>query len=237
MIELTITEDMARDAGLAVRALLEETIARTGRCRLGLSGGGTPQGLYAWLGENLGPEIHEALWVTWVDERLVPVSGPGWRGQGEASNARMAFERWLAEAPIPDAQILMMHEGGAPEAEGARFEARFAQDFGGALDGVILGAGPDGHIASWFPGRAEPLGGCVSVVEDSPKPPPVRMTLTRRVLERVRWSVLLAGGAAKGEVLGQAYRGEAGTPLAAYRPDGRYLWYVDEAAAAAGRLK
>jgi 6-phosphogluconolactonase len=68
------------------------------------------------------------------------------------------------------------------------------------LDLVVLGIGPDGHVASLFPGAATLDAGehalCLGV-HDSPKPPPERITLTLPLLRAARRCLLLATGAAK----------------------------------------
>lgn len=51
---------------------------------------------------------------------------------------------------------------------------------------VLLGVGPDGHVASLFPNRKETAAtsGWVLPVSDSPKPPPERITLSMPVINR-----------------------------------------------------
>jgi len=118
-------------------------------------------------------------------------------------------------------------------AEAAQEHAReFATRLHG-LDVVLLGAGPDGHIASLFPDHPvlNATGVC-AVVYDSPKPPPERLTLTLPVLEAVEHAVLVATGAAKAPVLRRALAGDASLPLGRYRPRGDYTWVLDPAAAA-----
>jgi 6-phosphogluconolactonase len=72
------------------------------------------------------------------------------------------------------------------------------------LDVIVLGIGPDGHVASLFPGS--PLLGvgdgavCLGV-HDAPKPPPERITLSLPVLRAARACVLLAVGASKADAV------------------------------------
>lgn len=67
---------------------------------------------------------------------------------------------------------------------------------------VILGVGPDGHVASLFPGRPELNSTEIALpVLNSPKPPPTRVTLSFTTLNNSHCTLLLAGGANKKDAL------------------------------------
>lgn len=67
---------------------------------------------------------------------------------------------------------------------------------------VILGVGPDGHVASLFPGRPELNSTEIALpVFNSPKPPPTRVTLSFTTLNNSHCTLLLAGGAIKKDAL------------------------------------
>ncbi len=67
---------------------------------------------------------------------------------------------------------------------------------------VILGVGPDGHIASLFPGRPELNSHAIALpVLDCPKPPPVRVTLSYPTLNNSDCTLLLVGGENKRDAL------------------------------------
>ena len=72
------------------------------------------------------------------------------------------------------------------------------------LDLIVLGIGPDGHVASLFPGAAtldaSERAPCLGVL-DSPKPPPQRITLSLAVLRAARRCVLLATGSSKADAV------------------------------------
>jgi 6-phosphogluconolactonase len=190
--------------------------------------------VFEWLRENLRPEIYPSLWVTWVDERHLPVAGGGTGGYDRRSNIRLAYDTWLSQAPRNPACVLPMVKGGDLESDLAGFRAEFDAEFAGALDVVLLGVGPDGHIASLFPGRREidETGHKALAVRESPKPPPERITLTLPVLQRVDRAVLVAKGEGKAEILARAYAGDRSLPLGRYRPEGSWHWVLDPAAAA-----
>ena len=74
---------------------------------------------------------------------------------------------------------------------------------GGRFDAAILAAGEDGHCASLFPRHpsvADP-GERFVLVEDSPKPPPRRVSASRRLLERSGLGVVVFYGEGKREAL------------------------------------
>jgi 6-phosphogluconolactonase len=223
-------------AGELIAAAIERVVAVRGRCRLALPGGTAPVPVLEWLAEHLSPKLVGALVVTWVDERYLPLApewteGGDWRALPVESNLRLAWEHWFSRLPAPPELVPMVPLG--PLMEAAWQHAKeFAARLGG-LDVVLLGAGPDGHIASLFPDHpaVHASGVCVGV-PDAPKPPPERLTLTLSVLEEVEHSVLVATGAAKASMLRHALAGDASLPLGRYRPRGEHTWVLDPAAAA-----
>ncbi len=135
-----------------------------------------------------------------ADERCV---GP----EHEESNYRMAREKLLDRIASPDRVHRMEGELGPEEgaeryaqACGAHGVANPAQGDPPVLDVVVLGIGPDGHVASLFPDAPTLSAGEQAVclgVHDSPKPPPERITLSLAVLRAARRCLLLATSAGK----------------------------------------
>jgi len=100
----------------------------------------------------------------------------------------------------------------------------------------ILGIGPDGHVASLFPGRPEVTQefGTVIAVHGAPKPPPERVSFTRPMLQHCGQLWMIAAGAEKTSAVGRALHGDdpSRTPAAGLHGLDRTLWFVDEALAA-----
>lgn len=234
--QIVVSESTGAAAGELVAAAIERVLKYRKRCRLALPGGTAPVPVLQWFSEHLPPTLVEALVVTWVDERHLPLptawlEGGDWRALPAESNLRLAWEHWLSRVPTPPELVPMARTGTLMEAAW-----QHAKDFAarlGGLDVVLLGAGPDGHIASLFPDHpaVHASGVCVGV-PDAPKPPPERLTLTLSVLEEVEHAVLVATGAAKASMLRCALTGDASLPLGRYRPRGEHTWVLDPAAAA-----
>ncbi|MCB9544293.1 MAG: 6-phosphogluconolactonase [Myxococcales bacterium] len=216
------TDDLASVAGPLIGAEIQQHIALSGRCRLALPGGSTPGSTLAWLAAHLPAEAYGRLWITWVDERHTPDAAD--------RNDALARRSWLDHAPAA-ACVLPMGDGRGDLDEAVeRYVADFQREFGG-IDVAVLGAGPDGHIASLFPGHpALAAQGVAVAVPDSPKPPPARLSLTLPTLEDAACVVVLARGADKAAMLAEA-RGGA-LPLGRLAPAGAYHWILDHAAAA-----
>ena len=106
------------------------------------------------------------------------------------------------------------------------------------FDVLMLGMGPDSHVASLFPDHegATRTGATVIGVHDSPKPPPLRVSLTFEAINTARAVWLVVAGADKAPAVGVAL-GEA--PVVRERvpasgvagTDGTW-WLMDAAAAA-----
>jgi 6-phosphogluconolactonase len=198
----TVAQRAATHIALQLRAAHEQR----GVAHVALSGGTTPGRTYELLGAT--PEALGGVEVWFADERCVPP-------EDEESNYRLVAQTLLAGAGVPPERVHRMRGEAGPE-EGARL---YAQELTGhvagaigraglhtppVLDLIVIGIGPDGHVASLFPGAATLDAGSDAVclgVHDSPKPPPERITLSLAVLLAARECVLLATGASKADAV------------------------------------
>ncbi|MEO7273696.1 MAG: 6-phosphogluconolactonase [Vicinamibacterales bacterium] len=138
----------------------------------------------------------------WVDERAVPATDP-------ESNFGLAERLWLIPTGVPAWSI---HRMPADAVDLVAAAEAYGEELTGALgrvpvlDLVLLGMGPDGHVASLFPGHAllDEHERVAAAIIDAPKPPPHRLTLTLPILQRARSVVVAAFGASKATALGQA---------------------------------
>lgn len=155
--------------------------------------------------------------LLWGDERLVPLTHAD-------SNYALA-KPLLLDFVAPRGARVHPVDAAAPD----QYEA-VVRNVG--LDFVLCGLGPDGHVCSLFPGHPvlDEAQRWVSVLHDSPKPPPSRATLTLPALRAASAVVVMALGASKREVVARCVRGdELPAVRALSRPDAVLL--VDSAAA------
>ncbi|MEE6256878.1 6-phosphogluconolactonase [Plantactinospora sonchi] len=174
--------------------------------------------------------------VWWGDERFLPAGHPD-RNETQARAALLDVLPLSPERvhPMPASDGA---DGDDPEAAAARYAAELATAGGPAplprWDVLMLGVGEDGHVASVFPGH--PVGDetrPVAAVRDSPKPPPVRVTLTVPTIVTADEVWLVAAGADKAAAVRTAFDAAAPTPLPAARVHGvtATRWLLDRAAA------
>lgn len=228
-------DDLAREAARRFIELAGAAIRDHGRFAVALSGGSTPRRLYELL--TLPPYRQAVDWsrvhLFLADERFVPPTD-------RESTARLVLETLLNGMPIPEENFHPIPtQDGTPEACAARYAETLALFFGTPepeLDLVLLGMGPDGHTASLFPGHPDHPG-FVAAIHDSPKPPPVRLTLTLEAIRRARKVLFLVTGADKADILKSIYHSapEARDALPAARvtaADGSSEWLIDREAAA-----
>jgi 6-phosphogluconolactonase len=173
----------------------------------------------------------------WGDERF-EVTGDQQRNETGARSALLdhldADPSRVHVIPGPDGP-----DGDDPDAAAARYAAELAAAAGPgsvpAFDVLMLGIGPEGHVASIFPGSpAAHAGGSVVAVRNSPKPPPTRISLTFGALQAAREVWVLASGAEKAEAVAAALSGvsQVTLPAAGARGLDRTLFLIDAAAAA-----
>ncbi|HET9657744.1 MAG TPA: 6-phosphogluconolactonase [Kineosporiaceae bacterium] len=222
---------------------LVDVQAATGHAHVVLTGGGTGIATLAAVAATPARDAVDwsALDVWWGDERFLPSGHP----DRNETQARAAL---LDHVPLPPHRVHPMPPSDGPfgadvDAAAEAYAAELAaatrpEDHADvpSFDVLLLGLGPDAHIASLFPEHPALYEEDRSVlgVRGSPKPPPVRITLTRRAIQQAQDVWLVVAGADKaGAVsmaLGQA--GEVAVPAAAARGRRGTLWLLDRAAAA-----
>lgn len=197
-------EDLARRFVQIVLHASQQAIDERGWFSIAIPGGSAAERL---LPAFIPAPFDWKAWdLFWVDERMVPDGDP-------EANIRLARTAWLDHVAFPPERIHPM-PGDAPNPAVAAAEyARLLRQKAGQparLDLVLLGMGEDGHVASLFPGH--PLLRAwdrdVAVLDDAPKAPPRRMTLTLRALTNARRIVVFASGVAKAGAIADALGNE-----------------------------
>jgi len=218
--------DPAAFGSLAARRVADEILRVLGSrdlCSLALSGGDTPRPVYRALAKELpGGEAWSRVGIYFADERCVPPDDP-------ASNYRLVRETLLDLLPSPPARVHRM-EGEHPDRDAAAraYEAHLPD----RLDLLVLGLGPDGHIASLFPGSsalAESRRRVLAVT--APKPPPERLTITPPVVRAAGLTIALVSGGSKAAALARVIDGSDDPDPIPGRLAREGLWIVDTAAA------
>lgn len=175
--------------------------------RLAIPGGSAARAV-GTLRALLGPQRWSRVRLTWVDERCVAYGDPD-------SNRGEAWRQGLLVRDAPPAfELALFEDGESPAGACARVREQLAARFDSRIDVALLGLGEDGHVASLFPGRRVE-GPLVAAVEDSPKPPARRITLTLPMLRTARTVVVLATGEAKRAALLRLLDGDAALPASA----------------------
>jgi 6-phosphogluconolactonase len=230
---------LANAAAARTVTRLADAVAARGRAHLVLTGGGIGTKVMAAIAASPARDAVDwrvvDLW--WGDERFEVTGDP----ERNETGARSALLDHLGLDPSrvhvipgPDGP-----DGADPDAAAARYAAELAAAAGGAdvpaFDVLMLGIGPEGHVASIFPDSpAAHAGGTVVAVRNSPKPPPTRISLTFGALQAAREVWVLASGAEKAEAVAGALSGisQVELPAAGARGRERTLFLLDEAAAA-----
>ncbi len=179
------------------------------------------------------------LW--WGDERYLD-DGDAERNETLARDAVISHLAGL----LPAENVHAVPAANAPDGRTAEDAARAyaatlaehasAGAMSPAFDVVLLGMGPDAHVASLFPGHPalDAQGVAAVAVHDSPKPPADRVSLTFDALARAKEIWVVAAGAEKAPAVAAALGGRptAEAPAGAVAGTERTLWLIDAAAAA-----
>jgi 6-phosphogluconolactonase len=201
-LEIEILDDPAR----ACAAMLVGIAAGGGH--IVLTGGSTPRAAYGEFVEavrTVGIDVSGCvMWFT--DERCVPP-------EDERSNYRMVRESLLESlGDLPHPTVHRMRGELGPQAAAEDYERSLRDAGSPRFDLVLLGIGPDGHLASMFPDQdslSERSRLVVGVPEAGLEPYVPRVTLTFPALANARQIVFLATGESKAEAVAAAFGPDA----------------------------
>ena len=196
-----------------------------------LAGGSTPKGLYQKLASS--PYLEQIDWARvhlfFGDERCVLPTH-------DDSNFKMAREAMIDHLPIPQQNV---HRMPTEEASAAEVAIRYEDTMKEVLqdqpfDLVLLGLGPDGHIASLFPDTpaldvTETMATSVYVEKFESW----RVTMTYPTINAARQVIVFIAGEAKAAIIKDITTDAVqDLPVQRLAPQGEYYWFMDKAAAA-----
>lgn len=217
--------------------LAERAISSRGKFHVALSGGSTPRDLYRKLAEPAYARriAWDKVHIYFGDERTVPPDH-------DNSNYHMVKEALLDHIPLPAEQVHRMEgEAQNPHAAALKYTRILTANLPLSAQGVVqfdlllLGVGPDGHIASLFPGlpvlheRARLV---EAVHVEALKT--WRITVTLPVIDHARHIMILVSGDAKATIIRDVFtiRHTPPYPVQLINPQGSLEWHLDSAAAA-----
>ena len=222
--EIRVAEDPAAE----VAELLTDAALAGGN--LVLTGGSSPKRAYELAAQRDADWSAATVWFS--DERCVPPTHPD-------SNFGMAERSLLMQLSAGPRVVRMEGELGADAGAGA-YEAEIRAHMGSdpRWNLLLLGMGPDGHVASLFPGKPEieersRLAVGVPLAGMEPQVP--RISLTLPAIGSARSAVLLITGESKADMVVCAFGPEPDRSLPAAQVELRYgtlTVLLDEAAAA-----
>lgn len=171
------------------------------------------------------------LW--WGDERFVPRDSP----DRNAGQARAAFIDGLGVPAELVHEVASTEQAADVDEAAASYAAELAEHAPDGFDVVMLGVGPDAHVASLFPGHPQVHVADVDAVgvTGSPKPPPERVSLTYRALNRTRATWFLVSGEGKAEAVSRALAPDTPSvedvPASGATGREHTVWFLDRDAA------
>jgi 6-phosphogluconolactonase len=220
-VELVVVEDEQE-----VAAVVAERLARAARedGNVVLTGGKTPEQAYKEAAK-LAPDWSKVD-VWWGDERCVPPDD-------EKSNYGMAKRTLLDRLDLAPRGVHRIKGELGKEEAAADYERELGDT---QLDLLLLGVGPDGHVASLFP-NAPTLRRRKRVLPAEPALEPFvdRVTLSLPTLCSAREIVFLLSGESKADAAARAFVADPSpdTPASLVRArTGRTIAILDRAAAA-----
>lgn len=212
-----------------IEQISRDAIKRDDIFKVGLSGGS----LASFLSKGL-PKI-QTEWSKWrlffCDERVVPFDSPD-------STYGIYKSALIGTVPLNESQFVKINPDLSAEEAAKDYIQKIAVYF--QPDSIprfhllLLGMGPDGHTCSLFPNHRllEETSVWVAPINDSPKPPPSRITLTFPVVNNAEYCAFAVCGQGKAEMVKKILKDKEPLPAGRVEPTkGKVHWILDQSAA------
>ena len=221
-LDLTLYADAAELTNEVVAQILltiKEGLEGNQNFHLALTGGSLGNTISETLVRQwyVEPDSFKGLHLWWSDERFVEAD----------SVERNAFP---FHETVTNTKIVI-HEALASDVAKSIDEA--VSDYDLALENVdidlnVLGLGPDGHVASLFPGIADiDDQRRVFAITDSPKPPAVRVSFTMSLINSAVEVWIVAAGESKADAVTKIIEGDLSIPASYVRGNSHTRLIVD----------
>ncbi len=232
------TDALVAAAGDRLVDAILSAIQTRGKAMIVLTGGGTGIAMLKRAGEHADRIDWSKVHLFWGDERYVPEDD-------DERNEKQARDALIDRIDVPPGNVHAMAAsngefGGDIDAAALAYDHVLAANADPGepapdFDVHLLGMGPEGHINSLFPHSAavREKGRLVVAVENSPKPPPRRITLTLPAIQRSREVWLIVSGENKADAVAAAIGGADPDEVPAAGAVGREatVWLLDAPAA------
>ncbi|XXG55529.1 hypothetical protein AAC387_Pa03g3181 [Persea americana] len=236
-------DELSTDLADYIAELSEKSVKERGFFAIALSGGSLI-GLIGKLCEvPYNKTVDWARWhILWADERVVAKNHSD-------SNYKLAKDGFLSKVPVAPSHVYSINDNVSAEEAATEYEFVLRQlvksrtvDVSECsdcpkFDLILLGMGPDGHVASLFPLHTalNAKSDWVTFIIDSPKPPPERITFTLPVINSASNVAMVVTGSGKAEAVRLAVDEASSNctlPAQMVQPtNGKLVWFLDRAAA------
>ncbi|MCU1601255.1 MAG: 6-phosphogluconolactonase [Frankiales bacterium] len=222
---VSVHDDLATDVAALLIERLASVQATQGSASVVLTGGGVGIAALEAVRRSPGEVDWARVDVWWGDERFVA-------RDSEDRNELQARQALLDHLPFDPARVHPMGwDDGTITADEAA--SVYAASLPAAFDVLLLGVGPEGHVASIFPDSPAAVDERRAFgVHDCPKPPPTRVSLGFSAIQSAAAVWVIASGEGKADALAAARTAsQVELPVAGARGTAETRWLLDEAAA------
>jgi 6-phosphogluconolactonase len=223
--EFASADEVATAVANELATKLEALLAAKDKVHLVLTGGTVGIKTLEKLSAKLATKNLTKLHLWWGDERFVTADS-------NERNFVQADQALLSKISIPDENIHPMPDSSVGDLLTAAEQFRRSiEGIHPNFDVVLLGMGPDAHVASLFPGSSPTAHGKLVASEpNSPKPPSHRISMSFEALNSADEVWFVVAGSDKASAVAKVF---AGQDLPATRVSGKKLtrWFLDQAAA------